>query len=203
MNAVPTTGKRRTEPCVVQVLSLASDGRLIMPWSRQSDESHQAFAAFETYRDGVVRGRRSIRRTAAAIGRSRQLLGRWSVRWSWGKRCAYYDRALARLRVARRMAEVEEQAAQAARELEGVRYLAIPTRGRDALDRLLSDGDFLLHAALVLPYEDLAALLGGPLGGVGQKYTETGTETRKCPDPWLVSGLDRSTARNDERGSDP
>jgi len=152
----------------VRVLGASRDGRVVCPWSRQSGESRQAFAAFETYRNGAIRGgRRSIRRTADESGRSRQLLERWSRRWSWVERCEHYDFALDRLRQARTLAEIQEQARQAA--------LATFQGSREELARVI-DGDFLLCAALMLPLEDLAGLVGpegAPPEGLGGPYTDT------------------------------
>jgi hypothetical protein len=142
-------------------VSVASDSRVIWPWTRQSGESHQAFDAFQTYVATEVRGVRSIRTAARQLGKSRQLLERWSVRWRWVERCERYDFALNRLHVARRFAEAEEQARQLARASESVRYIAIQTSGANAeLDRLMPYRDRLLFAALALPLDDLVALVG-------------------------------------------
>jgi hypothetical protein len=167
-----------------RVLSVAADGRIILPWSRQLGESHQAFEAFEVYRASVVRGRRSIRGTAAKLGKSRQLLERWSVRWRWGARCEQFDRAVARLRLARHMAEISEQAVQLAQVRETTSYTAV-RRALAELDKLLSDRDFMLSAALTLPLEDLVNLVGGPSvplpGGLGKRGAETALKHENAP----------------------
>lgn len=143
-----------------KVLSVTPDGRLVLPWCRQQGESRLAFAAFELYRDGAARGARSIRGVARELGKSRQLLERWSVRWRWVERCERYDSALDRLRVARRFAEAEERA-------------RLLTRGGpDEIDRLLADGEFMLYAALVQPLDDLVGLVGGEVGSSLDPTTE-------------------------------
>src|SRR5215210_8311203 len=100
-------------------MSVASDGRLIYPWTRQPGETHKAYEGFRAYLDTEVRGCHSIRTAALRLGRSRQLLERWSRRWSWVARCERFDRAVDRLRQARTLAEIEEQARRA---VQGGRY---------------------------------------------------------------------------------
>jgi len=173
-----------------------SDGRIAWPWRRQPGESHQVFAAFELYRDGAIRGRRSIRKTAGKLGKSRQLLERWSVKWRWVERCDRFDLAVDRLRQGRALAEITERAAQAARASEAVRYIAVQG-GRDELARLMSDKDFLLYAALVLPLEDLVGLVGAEGPPLPEGWAEGGrnsTEIRERPDPSLGGGLGVRTA---------
>jgi hypothetical protein len=152
-------------PAKLRAMSIGRDGRLIFPWSRQPGESHQAFEAFETYRDGALGGTRSIRGTAEALGKRRQLLERWSARWRWVERCEHYDTALARLRQARTLAEVEEQARRAAEASEAARYIDVQG-GTDELGRLTSDRDFLLCAGLRLDLDELAGLVGSVAEGV-------------------------------------
>lgn len=65
------------------------------PWERQPGESAKAYAAFVAYRDAGAT--RSIRKTAAAVKRTRQLLERWSADWGWVHRTAAFDREEERL----------------------------------------------------------------------------------------------------------
>lgn len=146
-----------------------SDGRISWPWRRQPGESRQAFAAFEVYRDGATRGARSIRRSARKLGKSRQLLERWSVRWRWVERCDKYDFAVHRLRWARHAEEVAERAAQEAREREAARFAPFY--------------EDLRAAALVLPLGDLMELLRWE--GLGEGGTETTPIRGDAPDPRL------------------
>jgi hypothetical protein len=179
-----------------RIINVASDGRIVWPWTRQPGESHKAFEAFVTYRDTRIRGVRSIRRTARRLGKSRQLCERWSRRWSWVARCELFDRAVDRLRQARALAEITERAAQAARACEATRYIVIQG-GRDELDRLLSDEDFMLYAGLVLPLEDLMGLVGAegpPLPEGWAEGSGNSTETGERPDPSLGRGLGGRTA---------
>lgn len=59
-------------------------------WDRQPGESEPAFAAFVVYRDQES-GDRSIRRAAAALGKSDTLIGQWSSRHGWPARVAAWD----------------------------------------------------------------------------------------------------------------
>jgi hypothetical protein len=149
------------------------------PWRRQRDESRQAYAAFYSYlRNNACRhsaSTRSIRQTARNLGKSRQLLERWSVKWKWGARCDAYDDAVSRLRLAQRCAEEEARAAREAREREAERFAPF-----------LND---LAAAAHLMPFDDLVAFIGdaealgkgppkghrfreGASGAVGQKEGE-------------------------------
>jgi hypothetical protein len=112
------------------------------------------------------------------------LLERWSVRWRWGARCEQFDRAVARLRLARHMAEISEQATQLAKVQDTASYIAI-RRALYELEKLLSSEDFLLSAALMLPLEDLVELVGGPSvplpRGLGKRGTETAPKRESAP----------------------
>ena len=174
-----------------RVINVSPDGRIIWPWTRRPGEAHQAFEAFVAYRDARIRSARSIRRTARQLGKSRQLCERWSRRWSWVVRCERFDLAVDRLRQAWALAEIIERAAQAARASETIRYIAIQG-GRDELARLLSDEDFMLYAALVLPLEELVELVGAerpPLSEGWAVVRRNSTEKRECPDSSLGGGL--------------
>jgi hypothetical protein len=119
------------------------------PWRRQPGESRQAYEAFSAYlRNDAVRhstGTRSIRQTARNLGKSRQLLERWSTRWRWIERCYAYDDAVSRLRLAQRCAKEEARAAREAREREAERYVPF-----------LKD---LVAAAHLMPFDDLVVFL--------------------------------------------
>lgn len=58
-------------------------------WDRQTGESARAFEAFSEYRDHGPG--RSLSKVAQKLNKSKQLLGRWSVTYSWVKRCQSYD----------------------------------------------------------------------------------------------------------------
>lgn len=94
-------------------------------WEQQHGESPQAFAAFVVYRDDA----RSVRKTAAIVGKSRNLIGTWSSKNRWIARCAAWDREQDRLRRERNFkarAELEERHAKEAHEL--LDTLLLPAR---------------------------------------------------------------------------
>lgn len=59
------------------------------PWDRQPGESPAAWAAFQVYRD-AGRGR-SLAKTGATLGRTRNAVGLHSARWRWLERAAAFD----------------------------------------------------------------------------------------------------------------
>lgn len=71
--------------------ALAAD---VDPWERQPDESEQAWEAFQKYRD--LGRERSLQKVANTLGKSRQLMERWSKRWSWNRRAYEYELLLDR-----------------------------------------------------------------------------------------------------------
>jgi uncharacterized membrane protein len=64
------------------------------PWERQPGEGEEAYEAFSVYYKAGLK--RSLRKTADAIGKSRAMCDRWSKRWNWVERARGYDNALAR-----------------------------------------------------------------------------------------------------------
>lgn len=65
------------------------------PWDIRGDESAKAYAAFAAYRDmGPGRSQEAV---GEKLGKSRQLLGRWAVTYSWTERARAYDEAAAKL----------------------------------------------------------------------------------------------------------
>ncbi len=59
------------------------------PWERREGESAQAFQAFAAYRD--MGAQRSITKVAQKLGKSRELIGRWSSSWNWRARADAWD----------------------------------------------------------------------------------------------------------------
>ena len=69
----------------------------MQPWERQPGESAQAYQAALTYFE--MGAERSLDAVARNLNKSRSLLARWSVDWSWTDRAEAYDRHLSRLRL--------------------------------------------------------------------------------------------------------
>jgi hypothetical protein len=78
----------------------------IHPWDRQIGEGPEAFEAFEAYLDAGPT--RSIRPASAKLGKSRILLGRWSVTWCWDKRAKRYDSEQDRVRREQHRAKLDK-----------------------------------------------------------------------------------------------
>jgi hypothetical protein len=97
-----------------------------LPWDPQSGEGSQAFAAFRAYLE--LGAARSIPRAARTIGKSSQLLHRWSTQHGWVKRALAWDAHLAQQR--------DESKAADRREL--VRRRLRRAREEDAVSRALT-----------------------------------------------------------------
>ena len=66
-------------------------------WERQPGETVQAFEACDLYcKSG---DERSIRKVAQKLGKSQQLLSRWSSKWNWQSRSRDYDNEIKRKEV--------------------------------------------------------------------------------------------------------
>jgi hypothetical protein len=117
---------------------------------------------------------------ARNLGKSRQLLERWSVKWRWVERCDRYDFAVHRLRWACHMEVVAERARQEAQEREAARFAPFY--------------DDLLAAALSMPLGDLIELIGWER--LGKRGTEAAPKQEDALDPWLgrrTAGDDRAS----------
>ncbi len=66
---------------LLKQLKEARDSSTRFPWERQFNESRKAFEAFTVYRD--MGPSRSQEKVARELGKSAQLMARWSVKWSW------------------------------------------------------------------------------------------------------------------------
>ena len=87
-------------------------------YERQKSESDEAFVAFTTYRDMEDRSQRAV---AARLGKSHQLMDRWSARWSWVERVNAWDRELDRQKLkvlAKSRTEMVERHAKSAKALQ-------------------------------------------------------------------------------------
>lgn len=59
------------------------------PWLRQEGETTQAYEAFRIYLNAA--GRRTIPLVCDELGKSRQLISKWSAQWNWIERCRAFD----------------------------------------------------------------------------------------------------------------
>ena len=109
--------KRRPEP------------EAALPWERQKGETPQAFEAFSIYRD--MGSSRSTAKVGRKLGKSKNLMDRWSSRWEWVERARAYDNDLER-----------QERAEAAKDLKEARKRQRKTgyfmqkKATEALDRL-------------------------------------------------------------------
>ena len=108
--------KRRPEP------------EAALPWERQKGETPQAFEAFSIYRD--MGSSRSTAKVGRKLGKSKNLMDRWSSRWEWVERARAYDNDLER-----------QERAEAAKDLKEARKRQRKTgyfmqkKATEALDR--------------------------------------------------------------------
>lgn len=68
---------------------MAKETEKAKPWERQDGETPKQFEAFVVYRD--LGEKRSLVKVAAQLGKSEQLMSRWSSANSWVERVAAWD----------------------------------------------------------------------------------------------------------------
>lgn len=108
------------------------------PWERLPGESETAFQAWQAYRDMPIP--RSTRGVAERLGKSRTVIGHWSVRHGWVTRAALFDSYRDREALKVRMdaiVKMEQQHATIAAGYVGI--MAMPLRAI-AKDRVLDTG---------------------------------------------------------------
>ncbi len=76
------------------------------PWERLRGESPQAYEALSHYLD-MPPATRTCRAVAEAIGKSRQIVLRWSSKWDWVDRAADWDAEQVKAERRHRLAEIE------------------------------------------------------------------------------------------------
>lgn len=90
------------------------------PWDKRKGETAPAFEAFVLYRD--MGPKRSLEKAASRVGKTKQMLGRWSSEHDWQDRTAAWDEYLDR-RVqednAHEHLEMNRRHGQLARMLQG------------------------------------------------------------------------------------
>jgi hypothetical protein len=106
------------------------------PWERQPGEAVKAFRAFVAYRDDDDR---SLVKVGRELGRSPQLIERWSKRWRWVERVAswadHLDAEKRRARV-RAIEELEERHAQLAKSTLNLVVKELIRRQSQPLERM-------------------------------------------------------------------
>lgn len=102
------------------------------PWERQKGETRVAFEAFIVYRDSMER---TLAKTGAALGKSTNLMKRWSYRWNWVDRCMAWDIEVDRIRRESMLKEIEAMNQRHIAEAMALQQKAIERlRGVDPAD---------------------------------------------------------------------
>jgi len=137
----------------------------IRPWERQSSESNESFEAFTLY---LSMGQtRALSKVAGQLGKSHQLIERWSQRDAWRRRVLAYDRMMAREvlervvvgqayfreRVAQEGANMRTRAAARILKMSDEEIAKLPIREVIGLART---GTMMEHAARTVSAEELA-----------------------------------------------
>ena len=78
----------------------------IEPWERQDGETSKQFQAFVIYRD--LAEERSLSKVAKQLGKSTQLMSRWSAANNWVERCAAFDREQDRIARQEQIKEIKK-----------------------------------------------------------------------------------------------
>jgi hypothetical protein len=92
-------------------------------WDRQKGESRQAYAAFVAYRD--IGATRTQNKVAAQLGKSSQLMARWSTRWAWIERVDAWDAQLEREAQVAALAEARQRGRDIIKSAQFVQALAL------------------------------------------------------------------------------
>lgn len=163
--------KRRPEP------------EAALPWERQKGETPQAFEAFSIYRD--MGSSRSTAKVGRKLGKSKNLMDRWSSRWEWVERARAYDNDLER-----------QERAEAAKDLKEARKRQRKTgyfmqkKATEALDRLNVE-DLDANAIIRLIVEGAKLERGNLLEEAGF-LQPTGTPARNGQQGAADGGIDWS-----------
>ena len=110
------------------------------PWERQPGESHEAFEAFQTYRD--MGPARSLAKVGEKLGKSTALMERWSSRHGWVERVAAWEAEEDRHRREAHLQEIEEMSKRQAQDALAIQQaLSMPVT--NLLEQLRDDPDAL------------------------------------------------------------
>ncbi len=103
------------------------------PWDRQPGEGDEAWEAFVLYRD--MGARRSQESVGGKLGKSRQLMSRWSAEHGWVARAGAWDREQDRVRREAHLEEIAEMSRRHATEARALQT-AILRPAHELLRRL-------------------------------------------------------------------
>jgi len=117
------------------------ESALAQPWERQPAEGNKAFQAFELYRS--MGHERSLSKVGRELGKSTQLLSRWSSRHEWQKRVAAWDAHEAQTINAEVLAGTAEM-----RRRQCQQALALQTRAQERVQNMSKE-----EIAALSPYE--------------------------------------------------
>ena len=134
-------------------------------WDRKLGESGQAYAAFRAFRD-LGLGRR-LSQVAQQLSKSKQLMQRWSMRWSWHTRAIAWDHHVEQMEereMLRQRAEFRKLSLSTATNLAmkaslGVQALKTVSVGADGKEQLAIRVTDLIRI-LELGYKMQGELLG-------------------------------------------
>lgn len=132
------------------------------PWERQSKESNQAYEAARLYFEKRID--RSLSSVGKRLGKSQDLMERWSSRWSWVDRAAAYDA---------HMDQIEQDARESALVTDAAKWAE--------RQRSLKEREFTLAEALLTKAE---MMLKFPLQT--QKVEKDGKMTIINPADWSL-----------------
>lgn len=124
-------------------------------WNRRDDEGGQAYAAFRAYLE-LGAAKRSHTAVAAAVSKSRAIVGRWSAEHDWVERSAAWDSA----QTAVLLEQLQRTIAKSV-ERSGELYERMFGKAIEGLDALAADE---LSAA------DILRLSGGAIRQAGEAY---------------------------------
>jgi len=146
------------------------------PFEQQPKESNKAFAAFSLYLS--LGTNRSTQLVAKRLGKSEQLIRRWSARWDWTERVTAHGAYLAVVEREAQEALVRGRSAQwvtrqqALRETEWEMHAECIAAGRRALSAFMVRDKVYANLADIARILEVASKLGRLASGMATDKTE-------------------------------